>query len=321
MRTQVSVILPVYNAEEFLSEALQSVLDQTHSDFELLALDDGSIDASPDILNEFARRDSRIVAWRREHRGVGCTVNECLYRARNELVARFDADDVMLPSRLERQIWFMHQHPRVSVASSFAWLIDRRGVLLAEAKPIVDISRARKELKPRYFAELITPSTIGRKSHMLEVGGYPQRSRLEDRELWGRLVAAGRQLAVQPEFLLKQRIHRGSITGSAIYQGFVEGKYIDDNTVRLLKGDAPISFDEFLISRKQSPLLARFARYLGEQSVVRYRQATRDFAERDWLPFVMHTTGATLLNPRRAVRMLRRACSHSSSFNAPFGSS
>jgi glycosyltransferase involved in cell wall biosynthesis len=127
---------------------LQSVLDQTHQSFELIAIDDGSTDRSFDILADFASRDSRIVAARQDNRGVGVTVNESLERAKNELVVRFDADDLMFPVRLERQIWFMQQHQQISVATSYAWLIDRRGNLLAEAKPTIDIERGTRELNP-----------------------------------------------------------------------------------------------------------------------------------------------------------------------------
>jgi hypothetical protein len=79
----------------------------------------------------------------------------------------------MFPVRLERQICFMQKHQQISVATSYAWLIDRRGNLLAEAKPTIDIERGMRELNPRYFVELVTPSTIIREQHIQAVGGYP----------------------------------------------------------------------------------------------------------------------------------------------------
>src|SRR5438874_187607 len=100
MPTEVSVIVPVYNAEGFLAETLESIVNQTHQDFELIAIDDGSTDGSSDILADFARQDRRIVFSRRENRGAGATANECMERAKSELVVRHDADDLMLPHRL-----------------------------------------------------------------------------------------------------------------------------------------------------------------------------------------------------------------------------
>jgi glycosyltransferase involved in cell wall biosynthesis len=306
MQIEVSVILPVHNAQEFLAEALQSVLDQTHQSFELIAIDDGSTDRSFDILAAFARRDRRIVVARQDNRGVGITVNECLERAKNELVVRFDADDLMFPVRLERQTWFMQQHQQISVATSYAWLIDRRGNLLAEAKPTIDIERGMRELNPKYFVELVTPSTIMRKTHIQAVGGYPMGYRLGDRELWGRLVASGYRLGVQPEFLLAQRLHRSSITANGTHRSVVEGKFIDQNIIRALQGQPHVSFETFLHKRSRLPLLKRLARTADEFSLAYYREATRDFAERDWWRLMTHSTSAICLNPIRGLQMFRR---------------
>jgi glycosyltransferase involved in cell wall biosynthesis len=99
MESEVSIIMPVYNAQEFLAEALQSVLDQTHQCFELIAEDGGSTDRSAEILADFARRDKRIAFSRTEKRNVAAAVNSCLEKARSDLVVRLDADDLMLPNR------------------------------------------------------------------------------------------------------------------------------------------------------------------------------------------------------------------------------
>lgn len=307
MDAEVSVILPVHNAEDFVAEALQSVLDQTYQTFELIVIDDGSTDGSPDVVARFARRDRRIITWRRANQGVGVTANECLQKARNNLVARFDADDVMLPHRLERQIWFMQNHPELSVATSYAWLIDRRGKMLAEAKPTVDIECGVRRRDPACFVELITPSTIMRKADVQAVGGYSNEYRLEDRELWGRLVAAGYRLGVQPEFLLKQRLHRASITANGIREGVVAGKLVDHNIICLLQGRPCLSLDEFLERRRHLPFFRRFVEALYDSSAIHYREATRDFAERDWWHLAAHSTAAVCLNPLWGFRMLRRA--------------
>ena len=235
----VSVIMNVYNAQEFLAEALQSVLDQTHQNFELIVEDADSTDESADILADFARRDKRIAFWRTEKRNVAAALNSCLEKARNDLVFQLDADDLMLPNRLERQIWFMQQHPDVSAACSYAWLIDRNGRLLAEAKPTIDVDRGIRERKPAYFVHIIDPACVMRRKHVRALGGFSSDVRFEHRELWGRLVASGCRLAVQPEFLIKRRLHRGSATGSEIRRNTLEREFIDQNIVRSLQGDGP----------------------------------------------------------------------------------
>jgi glycosyltransferase involved in cell wall biosynthesis len=303
----VSVIMPVYNAQEFLAEALQSVLDQTHQGFELIAEDGGSTDASGDILADFARRDKRIVFSRTERRGVPAAVNSCMGQAKNDLVVRLDADDLMLPNRLERQIWFMQQHPNISVATSYVWLIDRKGNLLAEAKPTVDVDRGIRERNPLYLVGLIQPACIMRKKHIQAVGGYSTEYHFgDDRELWGRLAASGYRLAVQPEFLLKQRLHRSSATATDIRRNMLVCDFIDENITRLLKGQTYISFEAFLDERRRAPFLKRIARSINEVSKAYYKAATREFAERDWWRFLMHSTSAICLNPTWGLHMLKR---------------
>jgi glycosyltransferase involved in cell wall biosynthesis len=307
MPAEVSVILPVYNAEEFLAETLESILNQTHEEFELIAIDDGSTDGSSEILADFARRDSRIVFSRRENRGAGATANECMARAKCPLVVRHDADDLMLPNRLERQLWFMEEHQDISASTSYAWLIDRNGNPLAEATPELDIDRGIRELKPHWFLSFIQPATILRKRDIEAVGGYRSDYRFgEDRELWGRLVVSGRKLAVQPEFLIKQRIHGSSLTVSRLRGHVLICDWIDQNIIRSLQGRPYISFETYLESRRSAPLHKRLLRDAKELGLIHYKEATREFADRQWWPFLKHSTSAVLLNPAWGLRMLQK---------------
>jgi glycosyltransferase involved in cell wall biosynthesis len=307
MENEVSIILPVYNARNFLAETLQSIIDQTHPAFEVIAIDDGSTDGSSEILAEFARRDPRITFFRRENRGAGATANECMARAKNDLVVRHDADDIMVPERLERQIWFMQQNPNISAATSYAWLIDKNGRLVSEAKPIVDIERGIRDSDPNWFVLLIGPAMIMRKRDIQAVGGYPKHRFAEDRELWGRLVASGYQLAVQPEFLIKQRIHGSSLTGSADRRHTrAICEWIDQNIIRLLRGQECLSFQTFLEDRRAVSFFNRLSRDSRELGWACYKEATRDFADRRWCRLLKHSTLAILLNPMLAWRMFQK---------------
>lgn len=307
MHPNVSVILPVYNAEEFLAETLQSIIHQTHENFELIAIDDGSTDGSSDILADFARRDDRIVFSRRENRGAGATANECMKKARSSLVIRHDADDLMLPNRLERQIWFMQQNPDICASTSYALLIDRNGNLIAEARPKIDIERGIRELNPHWFVSLIQPATIMRTQDIEAVGGYRSDYRFgEDRELWGRLVVSGYRLCVQPEFLIKQRLHGSSLTISKLRHHVLTCDCIDHNIIRSLRGQEYLSFETYLESRKKTPLFKRLSRDARELSLIHYKEATRDFADRQWWRFFKHSTSSVFLNPANGLRMFQK---------------
>ena len=100
----ISVILPVYNAEKYLAEAIDSILNQTFTDFEFIIINDGSTDNSLSILQSYQTQDSRIRLFSRENKGIVMTMNEGIDLARGEWLARMDADDIAMPSRFERQL-------------------------------------------------------------------------------------------------------------------------------------------------------------------------------------------------------------------------
>src|ERR1700716_545696 len=119
--------MPVFNGGSYLAAAVESVLKQSFGDFELLAIDDGSTDQSVSVLSGFARSDGRIRLITQANAGIVASLNRALGLARGEYVARMDADDVALPSRLAMQVAFLDGHPDVAVVGSAIRLIDADG--------------------------------------------------------------------------------------------------------------------------------------------------------------------------------------------------
>ncbi len=120
--------MPVYNAELYLEQSLKSILNQTHNDWELIAVDDCSTDKSFKILNTFAKKDQRIKVFQNKKRlGVSGTANFALRKAKSGLIARMDADDIMHPKRLEKQRLFLLENPEVGVVGTQCKLIDKTG--------------------------------------------------------------------------------------------------------------------------------------------------------------------------------------------------
>lgn len=125
---RVSILCSVYNGEMFLRECLESVLRQDFSDFEFLIVDDSSSDRTPFILEEFAARDSRLRLVRNaERKGLTLNLNTALSLAKGEYVARLDADDLVDPGRLSRQVRWLDSHPECALLGSRARLIDESG--------------------------------------------------------------------------------------------------------------------------------------------------------------------------------------------------
>ena len=114
INNKISVILPVYNSEEYVSESITSILNQTYKNFELIIIDDGSTDNSKVICKNFSKKDNRIIFLDNNHIGLTRSLNKALEIARGHYIARQDADDVSLPNRFEKQIkWFLKDKKRV----------------------------------------------------------------------------------------------------------------------------------------------------------------------------------------------------------------
>lgn len=213
--SRISVLLPLYNGERYIGEAVESVLAQSERDFELLVLDDGSTDRSLSIVRAFAARDARVRVIARENRGLVETLNELLAEARGELIARMDADDVCLPDRFERQLAFLDAHPEVVCVGGDVEMIDDRGRFLTTLSlPQQDADIQREALKGH--APLFHPAAMIRTATLRGIGGYrPDYWPAEDLDLWLRLGEAGR-LANLPGPVLRYRLHGASISGANV---------------------------------------------------------------------------------------------------------
>lgn len=133
----VSIIMPVFNAEEYLPNAIESILWQTYQNWELIAIDDGSEDASFQILKSYALKDKRIKIFANsKNHGIGHTMNFGLSKALGEYIARQDADDISLPTRLEKQIQFLLQKPDVGIVGGFMAELNNKRLSAKRTVPL-----------------------------------------------------------------------------------------------------------------------------------------------------------------------------------------
>lgn len=205
--------MSVHNGERWLAEAIDSVLAQTFGDFEFLIHDDGSTDRSPAILAEYAARDRRIILSRGANIGLAGALNLLIGKARGELLARMDADDVCRPNRFELQVEYMDQNLDCVVLGGYIRIIDAAG------RPVVDLTIPldhsdidRNNI--RGVTSIWHPTVMMRKATVLQFQGYDESYlSAQDQDLWLRLAESGR-LANLPEIVLEYRIHDRSISGS-----------------------------------------------------------------------------------------------------------
>jgi hypothetical protein len=205
---RVSVVLPVRNGAAFLEQALESVLSQTLRELELIVVDDGSTDRTPEILADVAVRDRRVRLLSGGRSGVIPALNEGCAAADAPFIARLDADDVALPERLERQVAVLDARSEVGLVGGAYFTIDEAGGRRGTFRPPTDDAALRARLaKYNVFA---SSAVTFRRDAFERAGGY-RLALAEDYDLWLR-ISERWQLAAVPEPVLEYRYHHGQVS-------------------------------------------------------------------------------------------------------------
>jgi hypothetical protein len=200
--------MPVFNSGAFLAEAVQSILDQTFNDFELLALNDGSTDNSLQILNELAAKDARIRIINSERNtGLVSRLNDGIAQSTGKYIARMDSDDIAFPNRFELQYHFLESNPEVCIVGS---AYER-----TSDKSIMSCPSSHDEIKTFALSEcpFAHPTVMIRKDTLIKLNTWYNAEEFpaEDYDLWTRLLTVGRGANLS-EVLLKYRVHEGQIS-------------------------------------------------------------------------------------------------------------
>lgn len=204
---KVTVLLPVYNGASYLREAIDSILNQTLKDFELLIINDGSTDNSAEIIKSYP--DKRIVFSDNEkNTGLVNVLNQGICMARGEYIARMDCDDIALPRRLEKQVHFMDNHRHVVVCGTRFEIIAKKRLI-----PVIKLDHPEIKCEMLFNSPFAHP-TVMLRNRILQVNGLfysSQHQDAEDFEFWQRLSEYG-HLANLSDILLRYRIHHSQVS-------------------------------------------------------------------------------------------------------------
>lgn len=207
----LSVVLPAYNAEAYLESAVQSVLQQSFENFELIVIDDGSEDRTAAILEKIDDRRLRVIRHER-NAGLIAGLNEGVATATGKFIARMDADDICEPSRFHRQIECLETHPEIGVLGTAVKVIDEQGRLGVTF--VMPVSSLDVEWAMPLLCPVAHPSVMMRTDLVRRVGGYSSAARhAEDYDLWHRLSGLT-QVANLRAPLLRLRKHAASVTSA-----------------------------------------------------------------------------------------------------------
>ena len=186
----VSVIMGIYNCEKTLSDAIDSIINQTYSDWELIMCDDGSTDNTYQIATKYSEKDNRITVIKNDtNSGLAFSLNHCLKYAKGEYVARMDADDISLPNRFEKQVAFLNKNNDFDVVGSCIQLFDGTNDL--NVRKVKEIPEKKDLIKGAPHAH---PTIMMRKIVYDKLDGYTvskRTQRCEDLDMWFRFYSAG----------------------------------------------------------------------------------------------------------------------------------
>lgn len=271
----ISVLMTVYNGERWLAEAIESVLNQTFTDFEFLIANDGSTDGSLEIAERYARQDSRIRVVSHPNWGISRALNHALQLVKTDWVARFDADDVMEPNRLERQLEFMKRHPDLAVGSCWARYIDHQGRVVGEYKnDLTTPEILRQRLADNQVIYVVHSGAIIRRDIVQEVGGYRTSFDLsEDTDLWNRIAEHGHLVLVQPEFLLTVRVHPSSATRTGSRRQAQQARWLEITARERRAGRRESTVEELERAEREAPWYRRLNQARQDEGQVLYKAA------------------------------------------------
>ena len=205
----VTVLMPAYNAEKYIAEAISSILKQSFTDFELLIVNDGSTDGTERIINSF--NDNRIVLVNQPNEGVSSALNLGLLHACSQYIARFDADDICHPDRLKIQYEFITTYPEYSIIGSAADYVDAAGHFIFTHHPVAHLNEEIHQLKYS-VCPFIHSSVLYKKDIIVKNGGYNEHAyTYEDHFLWVNILSDEKACNLS-QALIKVRLNPESIT-------------------------------------------------------------------------------------------------------------
>lgn len=205
----VSVIVSCYNHEKYIEECILSVLNQSYSNIELLVVDDGSSDASVDVINGLKEKHN-FYFLAQKNKGLTRTLNETIAKSKGEYIVPLGSDDVMLPHRISTQIEYIKDKPEVGICGGNIELIDSDGTLYPESRQSRDVPFRRMNFEDVFLERKpYVPATtlLIRREALDVVGGFDEDNRLEDLMIELKITKAGYYIDCIPVVLAKYRKH------------------------------------------------------------------------------------------------------------------
>lgn len=300
--------MPVYNGLPYVQQAVESVVAQTHHNWQCVIVNDGSSDGTREYLEQIS--DPRFVIMHQENTGIAGAVNAGLARCTGKYIARLDADDVALPTRLAEQAAYLDAHPDVGLLGTQVVPLGERSTGPNLRLPL-EHDAIMRDLRAGRHA--VAHSSIMMRAEVLRsVGGYWSHPFGEEYDLMLRVGEAAR-LANLDRVLLHYRVHQSSMNGSAMRRMRTSIDYACELARRRQAGEPPIAYDAYVASRAARAWWRRAAEIVDIHARSQYRLAVAEMYGRNPVRGMCRMAWAAACQPRlsveRAIRVLRRRTS------------
>jgi len=226
----VSIFMPVYNGQKYLAETVESILGQSYKNFELIITDDGSTDGTLEIARAYRQRDNRIKVVSLPHKGEVQARNEALRHVNpdSQYLLNHDGDDISLPTKLERLVEYLEEHPEIGIVGCFGEYFDDVGN--CEGRPAIEYEPKRIRQTFGRVNSMINSTSLVRREVFAKIGGYREEFRsVDDYDFFARALMAGFELANIPEVLHRIRLHPESVGSTRAKTQKILGDKIREN--------------------------------------------------------------------------------------------
>lgn len=246
---KISVLMPAYNVELFVVEAIESILNQTFSDFELIIIDDYSTDKTWEILQEYATKDKRVTLYRNEKNlGISKTRNKLIEFAKAKYVVWQDADDISFPYRLGHQYAFMELHPEIGISAGYLEFFDEKGAQSIR-KYFPDDARLRTKIFR--YSPVPQPAAIIRKVVFEDTGYFPVASPVAEDLAMTFQIGTKYKFGNLEEVLIRYRQNHSGVTFTKLhtmelYTIFLRYYYSHNTSYKATLGDKIYNFIQYL---------------------------------------------------------------------------
>jgi len=296
----LSVVMPAFNAERYIGRAIESILDQTYADLELIIYMDAPTDDTVEVARRHAEHDDRVrILENDQNVGVSVGLNRAVATARGSFIGRMDADDIAVPNRFERQMELIQSNPEIAIVGSDAVHINSDdevlGLSIAGPRSIEDFHQRRQ----RGELTLVLDGTAVMRREVFDlVGGYdPEMPIAQEVDLHSRMAAHGAVVAID-EPLLLYRLHPDSRVATRFFEGRNMHRFVLARDRGLQRGETPLTFSAYLENQRSMTLLERTRIRLSDLAHYHYRTSGVYLAEGRKGAALVSLAKAFAANPR-----------------------